>query len=158
MSQLSWIPYTLTAALFLGISTSLYKIPAAKKYSSYHSTIWSNAFAFLFVIASIILFIPGGLRGQQSISWYGLMWGVMFALTMIFQKSLVKKVETNSAFPVTSSLGSVVTVLVGVLLLSETISFIQVVGILCIIFSVYFFTSKNGSFPLNKETILLALG
>ena len=137
---------------------SFYKMPSFKGYSSFFSTFWTNLFSFVFVLLALAIFSTSSLAGLFSVSWYAIVWGIFFAGTMVLQKILLKKVETNSVYPVTSSIGSLVTILVGVVLLSEKVSIIQTLGILVILFSVFLYTRKSGSFPLDKSTVLLSLG
>lgn len=153
-----WIFYSLAATVSLGISMSLYKIPSFKGYSSFLSTFWSNVFSAIFVILIIAVFQTTKLSELQSISWYAIIWGLFFAITMVLQKLLLRHIESNSVYPVTSSLGSVVTVLLGIVLFSEHVSPLQALGTATILLSVFLFTRKSGSFHLNSTTALLALG
>lgn len=137
---------------------SLYKMPSFKGYSSFFSTFWTNLFSAFFVLIALVLFGQSYLSGLSTISWYAIVWGGFFAINMVLQKILLQNVETNSAYPVTSSIGSVVTVLIGITVLSEHVSIIQTAGIAIILLSVFLFTRKTGSFPLDQKTILLSLG
>ncbi len=137
---------------------SLYKMPSFKGYSSFFSTFWSNIFAGMFVIGIIAMFDTQALSGLQTISWVALAWGVCFAITMVLQKLLLAHAESNAVYPVTSSLGSIITILIGVTVLSEHISPIQAFGTAIILLSVYLFTKKGGGFHLTRTTTLLALG
>lgn len=156
LSCMLWLPYSIAATMLLGISMSLYKLPAFKGYSSFLSTVWTNAFSAIFVLIILIAFNHGQLNEFSTVSWYALIWGGLFALTMVSQKIMLQNVETNSVFPITSSLGTITTVLLGITLFSEHISLIQGVGIIIIIVSVYLFSQKGGSFPLDKRNILLS--
>lgn len=133
-------------------------MPSFKGYSSFFSTFWTNIFSAVFVLLALIFFGQSYLSGLTTVSWYAIIWGGFFAINMVLQKLLLQNVETNSAYPVTSSLGSVVTIIVGLAVLSESVSVIQTLGIVVILLSVFLFTKKDGSFPLDKNTILLSLG
>ena len=137
---------------------SLYKMPSYKGYSSYFSTFWSNVFSALFVVLIVTVLRTADISGLTQISWYAIVWGIFFAITMVLQKILLKKVESNTVYPVTSSLGSVATILLGVTLLSEGITPLQGLGTAIILLSVFLFTRKGGPFHLDKTTALLALG
>lgn len=153
-----WLSYSIISTVLLGISISLYKIPSFKGYSSFLSTFWTNIFSAFFVLIALAFFGQSYLLGLSSISWYAIVWGGFFAITMVLQKILLQNVETNSVYPVTSSIGSVVTVLIGLMVLSEHISLIQGFGIVIIMLSVFLFTRKSGSFPLDQKTVLLSFG
>lgn len=153
-----WLPYSIIATILLGIAMSLYKIPSLKDYSSFFSTFWTNLFSASFVLIALIIFNQSNLSGLLSISWYAIIWGIFFAISMSLQKLILKDIETNSAYPVTSSIGAIATILVGIVMFSENISLIQGFGIIIIILSVFLFTRKNGSYPLNQKTIWLSIG
>src|SRR3989339_460564 len=155
---MNWLSYSIASTILLGISMSLYKMPSFKGYSSFFSTFWTNLFSAFFVLIALVLFGQSYLSGLSTISWYAIVWGGFFAINMVLQKILLQNVETNSAYPVTSSIGSVVTVLIGITVLSEHVSIIQTAGIAIILLSVFLFTRKTGSFPLDQKTILLSLG
>lgn len=155
---MQWLSYSIAATMLLGISMSLYKIPSFKGYSSFFSTFWTNLFSAFFVLIALAFFGQSYLSGLSIVSWYAIIWGAFFAICMVLQKLLLHNVETNSAYSVTSSVGSVLTVLTGITILSERISFVQGVGIIIILLSVFLFTKKGGSFPLDKKTILLSFG
>ncbi|MFA6018085.1 MAG: DMT family transporter [Patescibacteria group bacterium] len=153
-----WIYYSIGATLALGVSMSLYKMPSYKGYSSFFSTFWSNVFSAMFVILIIAIVQTNDLLGLARVSWYALVWGIFFATTMVLQKLLLKRVESNAVYPVTSSLGSVITVLLGITLLSESITPLQGLGTAIILLSVFLFTRKGGAFHVDSTTALLALG
>lgn len=153
---MDWISFTLIAVVSLGVSMALYKMPAFKGYSSFHSTFWTNIFAFCFSIPVFFLF--SGEEKLLSISWLGLLWGVFFALTMVQQKMLLKRMETSTLLPVTSSLGNVATVVLGVLLFSEHVSLYQSLAIAIIFISVFLYSRKKGGLILDTNSISLGLG
>ena len=133
---MNWLSYSIASTILLGISMSLYKMPSFKGYSSFFSTFWTNLFSAFFVLIALVLFGQSYLSGLSTISWYAIVWGGFFAINMVLQKILLQNVETNSAYPVTSSIGSVVTVLIGITVLSEHVSIIQTAGIAIILLSV----------------------
>ena len=137
---------------------SLYKIPSFKGYSSFHSVFWTNLFSLFFAFIGIVFFGHLYISELLDISWYALIWGGLFAVNMVLQKILLHRVETNSAYPVTASVGSIVTILIGLTIFSEHISIIQTVGIVIILLSVFLFTKRGGSFPLDSKTVSFSLG
>lgn len=137
---------------------AFYKMPSFKAYSSFFSTFWTNIFSAVLVLLALILFDPHYSSGLATISWYAIIWGAFFAITMVLQKTLLHNAETNSAYSVTSSIGSVATVLIGIMLLSEQISLIQIFGIVIIMLSVFMFTRKTDAFPLNQKPLFLSFG
>lgn len=155
---MDWILYSIASVILLGISMSLYKLPSFKGYSSFLSTFWTNIFSAFFVLLAFVIFKTEYLSGLSTVSWYAIVWGGFFAINMLLQKILLEKIETNTLYPVTSSVGSMVTVLIGITVLSESISLMQGMGIVIILLSVFLYTRKKGSFSLDQKTIFLALG
>jgi drug/metabolite transporter (DMT)-like permease len=151
-----WLTYSILATIFLGFSMVFYKLPSYKNYSSFISTIATNALSTIFVV--IILWISTGSVDIHTISWYGLAWGATFCVSMVLYKKLLNGRDTGIIFPAVSSVGNAVTVLVGIIVLSERISLIQTLGILTIFLSIYFFQKKDGKLTFNKEALILALG
>jgi drug/metabolite transporter (DMT)-like permease len=157
-STMDWLPYSLVATVLLGISISLWKMPTFRGYSSFHSTFWSNSFSVIFAVLLMILFGQEALTVLSSVSWYGLLWGVLFAINMLLVKILLERVETNTLLPLQSSLGAVLTVIGGLVLFSEKISIIQTIGVIIILVSVFLFSRKKGSIPLDVRSLSLGLG
>ncbi len=153
---MDWITYSFASILLLGISMSLYKMPTFNGYSSLHSTFWSNTFSLL--IVSICFFVFAQDTSISEVSWYGLAWGVAFALTMAQQKLLLKRMETNTLLPVTSSAGNTFAVLMGIVLFHDKITVIQTIGIFIIILSIFLYSRKNGGLILDANSISLGLG
>lgn len=153
-----WLIYSLTATLFLGISMAFWKIPSLKNYSSFFSTFWTNVLSTFFVVSYLLVSRIESLEGLQKISWYALAWGACFAVNMVLMKLLLKDKEAGTVLPVTSSLGSLVTIFIGLSFFAESISVIQFLGIMAISLSVYLFTRKGGSLKFDTRTILFVLG
>lgn len=153
---MDWIVYSLIAMVALGVSMSLYKMPSFKGYSSFHSTFWTNIFTLLTVVVVYFFFLSW--TTMRVISWYGLLWGVLFALTMAQQKILLKRMETNTLLPVTSSLGNVITVAIGIMFFSETLSPLRWLAAAFILSSVFLYSRKKGGLILDSNSILLGLG
>ena len=153
---MNWLTYSISATVFLGISMVFYKLPSHKNYSSFISTIVTNAISG--VIVFILLSITGNLGGIQKISWYGLGWGALFSISMVLYKKLLKGRDTGVIFPIVSSVGNTITVLVGIIFLSETLSLVQSLGIAVIVLSVFFFQRKEGKLTFNNEALWLAFG
>lgn len=150
-----WFPYAVIATISLGIAIGLYKLPTIKNHSIFFSAFYTNLWALLFVV---ILFSSHLKTTIGAISWYGFIWGIFFAANMILQKMILKKIETNAVFPVTSAISNVVTILIGFFVLSESVSLLQLLAIVIVILCVFLFTRKKEDFPLNTQTVLLCTG
>lgn len=155
---MTWLPYSIAATILLGISMAFWKMPSFKNYSSFFSTFWTNVISAILVLTLLLVTKFSPITGLHTVSWYAIAWGACFAVNMVLMKILLQNKEAGAVFPVTSSLGSITTILIGLVFLAEQVSIIQTVGIVLIILSVYFFSRKGGSFPLDKKTILLSIG
>ncbi len=131
-------------------------MPSFKGYSSLHSTLWANVFTLITVSVIYLFFVEW--KSAIVISWYGLVWGILFALTMVQQKILLKRMETSTLLPVTSSLGNIFTVAIGVLFFSEALSALQWLAVMCILVAVFFYSRKKGGLILDAQSITLGLG
>jgi drug/metabolite transporter (DMT)-like permease len=153
--ELSWFIYSMAAVVLIGMSMVFYKLPSLRNYSPFISTFYTNGLTAIF--AAIVL-IALGATSSFRISWFGVLWGLLFAATMILQKIVLKTVETNALFPVTSSIGNVITIAIGIVFLSEKLSLLQILGGAIILLSVYLFSRKKEDFPLTFTVISLAAG
>lgn len=130
-------------------------MPSFKGYSSLHSTFWVNIFSLIFSVTVFIIFSHR--ENLAVISFYGLLWGALFALTMAQQKILLHRIETNTLLPVTSSLGNILTVLIGIILFSEKVSLVQGVATILILLSVFLYSRKKGGLILDMNSIWLGI-
>lgn len=153
--QLDWFVYSLLATIFIGLSMAFYKMPSFKNYSPFISTFYSNCITALF---ALLLILSPFVSGNISVSILGIIWGFLFGVTMMLQKIILKRIETNTLFPVTSSLSNVITIGIGILILNETLSPQQFVGISITLIAVYLFSKKKEDFPRTLEVFFLASG
>lgn len=153
---MSWLTYSALATIFLGFSMVFYKLPSYKNYSSFVSTIITNGLSTIIVIA--VLCVTGKSSTVHHISWYGLAWGATFSVSMVLFKKLLNGRDAGVIFPTVSAVGNAVTIVVGLIFLSETVSLIQTLGILIILLSIYFFQKKEGKITFNTEALWFSLG
>ncbi len=154
-----WLFFSIIATVSLGISMAFYKMPAMKKYSPILSTFWTNLFSAIFIFAILAATQITTISQFSTISWYGLGWGIFFGINMILTKILLESGDVGSVLPVTSSLGNIIVIVIGITLLSESVSLIQAAGIVLILISVFFFSKKDKAFPkVTWRIFLLAFG
>lgn len=153
---MDWATYAVIAMVSVGIATSLFKMPTFKGYSSLHSTFWVNLFSLGFAV--IVFFGFTKEVSLATISWWGLLWGVLFAFTTAQQKILLGRMETNTLLPVTSSLSNVLTVFLGVFIFSEQLSSLQFFAVFIILSVVFLYSRKKGGLVLDAHAIFFGLG
>ncbi len=153
---MDWVSYAIIAAVTVGISAALFKMPTFKGYSSLHSTFWVNVFSLCVVL--VVFFLLEKDKTFTVISWYGLLWGVLFAFTTAQQTILLGKIETNILLPVTSSLSNIFTVAAGVFLFSEKLSNLEYLATFIILSSVFLYSRKKGGLVLDAHALLFGVG
>ena len=126
----SWMFYAVLGMLQVGGMTALYKVPASKQIDKYVLT--ACAFFFCLVVAGLTLlpFIAFDLRAIIL----ALIWGTGYAIMTLMQMHALHKHDTSGVFPFTSLASNVLVIFGGVLLLSETISPLQWVGVAASVF------------------------
>src|SRR5258708_27886928 len=155
MSTLSWLPYSLLATFLLGSSLVFYKLPSFKGHSRYVTTFCAN-------IASAILafsFFYGYLGKTTSIMLaYAAAWGILFSLIVTLQMYALKHVDTNVLFPITTTSSLAITALSGLIIFHDHISSYQLLGIILVIFIVFFYTYEKKKFQYTRHLALIGLG
>lgn len=152
---MNWFPYSVAATLSFGIAMGLYKLPAKKGYSSWASAFWANLFSALSVAVVLAVLDPTSLAVYAEPSLYALVWGVFFATHMVFVKMILHDAETNAIYPLTSSFSAVLTIIVGVTLLSDSLSLYQVAGIGLILLAVFVVGRKGEVYPTHPRALAL---
>ena len=118
------------------------------------STFWSN----LVTLALGAIFFLGTSSWDKEgfyITWIGILWGILFSIGMVLQKTILKEVETNSLFPITSSVSNIVTIFLGVMLLHESVSMAQCLGMMLTITAVFLLSAEKGTVPLRGRLLFL---
>lgn len=158
----SWFPYSIIALVLFGFAMVFYKLPSRRGESMTMTTVWffiaSTALSLLFFHDSI---------SEISAEMIGLafLWAISFTALQILQmKILGKKIETNTLFPVTTTLSLALTVLFAVVVFGDVLSVSQWLGVILVVITVYLFVfCKKGfrtglfNFHFTKEVGVLGL-
>ena len=139
---------------------ALYKVPTTKGHNKY-------TYSFLsFFVATILSFIffYKYIYVDFSTILFGSLWGFGFAIVTMLQMELLKKLDTNAVFPITSLSSHVLVVIIGLSFFHDKISFIQFSGMLLTFIIVGFYNNKhkhitfeNGLLPATTALILLSV-
>jgi len=96
------------------------------------------------------------------ISWnvflYASLWGSSYALLTLLQMHALHYVETNTLFPITSVSALTVSVIAGYFLFGDILSYLQILGILLVILTVFLFVYKSSKIKWSKYVLLFGLG
>ncbi|MEK7531775.1 MAG: DMT family transporter [Patescibacteria group bacterium] len=148
--MISWFTYSLIATILFGVSTALYKLPFAKDVNRYAVGFWVlfvlEIFSLVFFFSQLTQF-PG-----KILLWAGL-WGVSFSLLILLQMFALSFVDTNTLFPITTSVSLILTVTFGVFFFSDRLYFLQVAGLLLTIIAVYLFLYRGGKLQYSRYVI-----
>src|SRR5512146_2143126 len=103
----SWFIHALIAVIAVGGMQALYKVPSVKGHGK-------SLYSFLsFVVAAILslFFFRHYLTLDHRTMLFGFMWGTGFAFLALLQMEILKKLDTNATFPITSLSSHVLVVL-----------------------------------------------
>ena len=155
----SWFIHSLIAVFAIGGMNALYKVPSTKGHNKFSYSFLSFLVATLLSLIVFNKYIHFDFRTVM----FGLMWGIMFAVLTMFQMELLKKLDTNVVFPVTSLSSHILVVIVGVYFFHDVISTFQSVGIVLTFIVLAFYnkvhkkiTLQNGVFLIMVSVVLLS--
>jgi bacterial/archaeal transporter family protein len=155
MENLTWFPFSIAATICFGIAMVLYKLPAAKNQSRFAVSFWQALITFILALTVFYSFIS--LTNTATVI-YGSLWGLAFLFLSLMQMKALKQVDTNRLYPVTTSLSLVASVLVGLVLFRDIISWLQILGIIMLIAVVYLFSYKGKKIQYSKSIIIIGSG
>ena len=151
--EFSWFPYSLAATVLFGVAMAFYKLPSAKNHNRFVATFWSlvipTILAFLFFHSYLSLSTP-------TMMWTALLWGITFTCIVLLQMYALHHVDTNVLFPITGTASLIITVLIGIFFFGEHISFIQTLGVILAIVTIFLFLYKGGK--LQYSQLLIGVG
>jgi drug/metabolite transporter (DMT)-like permease len=130
-----------------------YKLPSVKKVSRYNVSLWSLSTS---LVLSIVLFSTKLSTTSNEMILIALLWGGSFLALSLNQMYALEHIETNILFPLTSILSLVFTIIIGFTFFKEQISFLQFIGVLLVIATVYLSIFKG--FKLRFSNKLLTIG
>ncbi len=155
-----WILHSFTALLAVGIMMALYKVPTTKGHNKFTFSFFSFLFASLFAL----IFFREHIAFEPRVIFFSFLWGMGFSLVTMFQMELLKKLDTNAVFPITSLLSHVMVLIIGLGFFRDSISLIQLIGIILTFILVGFYNGKfkhitfeNGLVPVVISLVLLSV-
>lgn len=153
LTNYSWFPFSLLATVFLGTAMAFYKLPFAKNVSRFATGFW---LVFTDFILALVFFYPYINLTTPYTVLAGLAWGIGFTSLMLLQMYVLQHVETNVLFPLVSPASLTLSVLIGLVFFRENISYIQALGIICVIGVVVSYLYKKGKLVITS--IVLSAG
>lgn len=155
----SWLIHALIAVVAVGGMASLYKVPSAKGHNKF---VFSFLSLLIAALISLVIFRQY-INLEYNAVLFGALWGTGFAVVTMLQMELLKKLDTNAVFPITSTSSHVLVVIVGLTFFHDKISLLQFLGIILTFIIIGFYnklhkhiTFQNGLLPIASSLILLS--
>jgi drug/metabolite transporter (DMT)-like permease len=104
-------------------------------------------------LLSVVFLYPHLFSPTRATLILAMLFGISFAMTLLSQLYALMYVDTNTLFPITTTLSLVVTVGVGLFIFAERLSYLQMVGVLLAIASIYFFVYHKGKISFSPLVI-----
>lgn len=155
----SWFLNAILAMVAFGGMQALYKVPAAKGYDKFvYSTLG-------FTVASILslVFFKDDLSFDVHTMLFGLLWGIGNALYVLLTMAILKRLDTNASFPITSLSSHFLVVIIGISFFNDVLSVVQVAALIGTFLLIGFYnhtnkhiTWSNGLIPIAAGIILLS--
>jgi len=149
-----WFFYSITATIAFGLFVALLKLPSAKKQSSFITMSW---FMLTLTILAAVIFRDKILPVNSSLLLTAAAWAIFFVSLTLIQMFSLKHVNANVLFPITTTLGLIGVSIIGLTFFKDQLSQLQILGVLLIVLTVYFFLRKNGQIKLGPKVIFIGL-
>lgn len=143
----------MTATILFGLSTVVHKLPTMRDYSKTLTTFWSIATSF---VLSILFFYSYLELTSKATLIIALTWGASFAILRLLQITLLKHMDTNTLFPISTTGSLVLSLLFGFLIFGEKVSLLQGAGILLVILVIFAFSYGKGKITDYWQLISMA--
>jgi len=156
---MQWFIHALIAVTAIGGMMALYKVPSVKGHNKF---VYSFLSFFVATVLSYIVFHKYIYISSEAVL-FGLLWGAGFAIVTMLQMELLKKLDTNAVFPITSLSSHVLVVIIGLSFFHDKVSPLQFLGIILTFTVIGFYnkvhkhiTLKNGLIPIVVGLVLLS--
>ncbi|MDP3948974.1 MAG: EamA family transporter [bacterium] len=141
-----WFIHSLIGVTAVGVTMALFKVPTTKGHNKF---IYSF---FGFVAASILsfIFLRSYISIDSSAMLFGFGWGSLYALIVLFQMEILKKLDTNAVFPITTTSSNVLVLIIGLIVFHDKLSLPQFLGVLLAFFTVGFYNQIHKHITFNN--------
>lgn len=150
----SWFLNSIIAMFAFGGMQALFKVPAAKGYNKF-------TYSVLGFIAALILsfvFFKDAISFDAHTMLLGLLWGMANASIVLLQMVILKKLDTNASFPITSLGSHVLVIIIGILFFNDVLSLVQVIALIGTFLLVGFYNHTNKHITLGNGLLPIATG
>ena len=141
-----WFIHSLIAVTAIGGMMALFKFPTAKGHNkflySFLSLTVASIFSFVFFKSSIHL--------DSRAMLLGLIWGIGYAILGLLQMEMLRNLDTNAFYPITSTGSNVLVLIIGLLFFHDKISLAQFIGVLLAVFVIGFYNQTHKHITLKN--------
>jgi len=145
-----WFIHSLFAVTAIGGMMALFKVPTAKGHNKFLYSFLSFATASLFSF----IFFQGSIRFDSYTMFFGLVWGIGYALLVLLQMEILRNLDTSAVFPITSTASNVITLIIGLLFFHDKITVLQFIGVFLAVFVIGFYNQAHKHITLKNGLIV----
>lgn len=130
---------------------ALYKVPNVKGHSKF-----AYSFLSLLIAATLSAIVfHASIYFDYMTLLYSVLWGSGFALVVMFQMELLKKLDTSAVFPITSLTSQVFVIILGLSFFHDKITGLQFVGLIVALCIVGFYNNVHKRGALHPGAVLI---
>ncbi|GEM_PF-1926085 len=133
-----WFIHSLFAVTAISGMMALFKVPTAKGHNKFLYSFLSFATASIFSF----IFFRSFINLDSRTMLFGLVWGIGYALLVLLQMEILRNLDTNAVFPITSTASNVITLIIGLLFFHDKINLLQFIGVFLAVFVIAFYNQK----------------
>lgn len=150
----SWFLNSIIAMVAFGGMQALYKVPAAKGYNKFVYSVLSFVMA---AILSFVFFIDV-VSFDAHTMLFGSAWGIANAVYVLLTMAILKRLDTNASFPITSLGSHVLVVLIGIFFFNDILSLVQVIALIATFLLIGFYNHTNKHITFGNGLLPIATG
>jgi len=154
-----WFIHALVGVVATGGMMALFKVPTSKGHNKY----FYSFLGFLVATLTSLFAFFDSIHLDYYAMMFSFAWGSGYAILVMLQMELLRKLDTNALFPITSISSHVLVVIIGVSFFHDKISMLQFFGIILtfLVIGLYnkvhkHITLQNGLLPMVVGIILIS--
>jgi drug/metabolite transporter (DMT)-like permease len=150
----SWFLNSIVAMVAFGGMQALFKVPAAKGYNKFIYSVLG------FTVASILslIFFWEDISFDAHTMLLAFAWGIANASFVLLTMVILKRLDTNASFPITSLGSHVLVVIIGIFFFNDILSVLQVAALIGTFLLIGFYNHTNKHITLSNGLIPIAGG
>ncbi|MEK7641982.1 MAG: EamA family transporter [Patescibacteria group bacterium] len=150
----TWFIHSLIGVVAIGIMMALFKVPVAKGHNKY-------AYSFLSLLVATLLagiLFKNSVHFNSTVILFASMWGALYALLSMLQMQMLKRLDTNALFPITSLGSHTLVVILGITFFHDKMSPLQGIGVIATFLLVGFYNYNHKHITFRNGLLGGAIG